>query len=197
MSVTRVQAIWNGFVGSPGYSNFYFGGVLDAAGLNAAALAVRNLFNNIGATGADYIPTGTTIAINPTASVFSLQGELEEEKPITSPPAAAAGSGSGNYAGGAGAVIIWKTGSVVHGRKLNGRTFLVPLTGAFEANGTLSSTAVTRIGSAAQSLITAMPSFCIQGNNRKKGEPATEGWSANVVAFTVPDRSAFLRSRRT
>jgi hypothetical protein len=192
MPVLRIQAIWTGVTGLPGYSNHHFD-LADPfpsnATIDGAVLACRSLYENI----VLYLPTAVQVNIRPTADIFDLTGPKLAEKSVPTPGSAITGGSSAAYAGGVGAVVHWKTGSYVGGRPLAGRTFLVPLAGAFDTTGTLSPAAQTAITNAANAMRT------------KAGSPPLVVWkhSPGVSTYSpassvsVPDRSAVLRSRRT
>lgn len=105
------------------------------------------------------------------------------------------GGGSSNYPSGVGAVVTWNTDGIVRGRRVRGRTFIVPLDGgSYDASGTLASFALDTFRNAADALITACAgAFVIW--SRPSGGAA--GSSHPVVSATVSDRVATLRSRRT
>lgn len=109
------------------------------------------------------------------------------------PPASVTGTGAGNYGWPAGARVEWRTPAIVSGRRLRGRTFLVPITtNAMEANGTLSAGTITTMTNAAntffsQSVFTDCAP-CIWSR--------THGILADITSALVPDEVAIMRSRR-
>jgi hypothetical protein len=192
MPILRIQAIWTGVTGLPGYANHHFlteDPSPAASVVDGAVLACRSLYENLGL----YLPSPVRINIRTTADVFDLLGTKLAERPVGTPGAEIQGASAAAYAGGVGAVVHWKTGTYVGGRPLNGRTFLVPLAGAFDTTGTLSPAAQTAVTNAANAMRT------------KVGSPPLMVWkhgpgigAANsVTSVSVPDRSAVLRSRRT
>lgn len=186
MSHTVVLAVWSGTAGLPGYSRFKFEGALTAAEAGAAATRVKGMFQ----TMAGLIPTAVTITLQPTAQVFSEQGVLEAEFGIPA-PTAMGGSAAGTFAAPAGACINWKTGLVFGGRKIKGRTFIVPLaSSAYEADGTLVGTARTTVNDAANGLISGTPKPVIAAAS------GGSGYAAVITTAAVSDRVAVLRSRR-
>jgi hypothetical protein len=102
--------------------------------------------------------------------------------------------GTGNYVAGTGGMVRWITGAVVNGRKVQGRTYLVPLiTGAFDSDGTLNNTNVATIQAAATTLAGAGKLFVY---SRPHGSPPVSG-ADQVLAAVVPDRVTSLRTRRS
>lgn len=104
------------------------------------------------------------------------------------------GTAAGATVLGVGACITWRTGTIVRGRRLRGRTFLVPL-GAFvwEPNGTFSASALTQIQTLANAL-QATGGLAVW--SRPTGELAGDGDSGAVLSNSVRDVPAVLTSRR-
>jgi hypothetical protein len=91
-----------------------------------------------------------------------------------------------------GAVTKWVTGAVHGTRRLTGRTFIVPLGGgSYDSTGTLASSALSQIRSAATALV-AQQDFGVWG--RPVG--GVNGLFSNALASNVRDHVAWLSSRR-
>lgn len=104
------------------------------------------------------------------------------------------GPGSSTMAAPSGACINWLTTEVVNGRRLRGRTFLVPLgVGSYQNDGTLLPAALADIQDAAVDLFTACDLVVW---HRPTTPGGSDGLSAEVVGVRVSDRAAVLRSRR-
>lgn len=104
------------------------------------------------------------------------------------------GTNVAQTAAGAGACVNWLTGGVVGGRRLRGRTFLVPLTvNSYDADGTLTPSALVAIGAWANALMGSSP---LAVWHRPSAPGAADGNSYGVVANRVRDKVAFLTSRR-
>jgi hypothetical protein len=108
------------------------------------------------------------------------------------------------FAVGAGVLVTWKTGVIVDGRRLSGRTFLVPLS-AYDNTGLISSSAVATIQGAANTLITNCATE-LQCWHRPRdaytdkhgvAHPARLGAAFPITAATVTSAGTTLRSRRT
>lgn len=196
MDMFRVTARWSGFQGAPGYSNFYFGsGFLDGGllGDEAELLAgrVRDAFDEI----STLLPTGVRINIDPEVPIIdSDSGTIQSFNSIDPPPHVAAGARS-DYAGPAGAVVTWRTNDLRNGRRIRGRTFIVPLaTQSFESDGTLESDSLTALRAFADTLMGSS----LDGDFGVWSRPGAGGGGvfASVVGYSVPDMVAVLRSRR-
>lgn len=193
MALFKVVARWEGFQGAPGYSVFHFdadsGDVGGTAG-NAAG-DVHSFFTMI----ADRLPTNVRVTVeSEVATIDTATGEAlsyEQLPPIDT----VIGTASGSYAAPVGACVSWTTGTVRRGRRVRGRTFLVPLAGgAFDNSGTLITAAHTDIVAAAAALVGGNQSFVVYG--RPSGSGASDGIAAPVTGSRVTDQGAVLRSRR-
>lgn len=192
-----MTARWTGFSGAPGYSNFFFSsGFLDGGllGDEAQMLAERvaSAFNRI----TILLPTSVSISIEPEVPIVaSDSGEIQSFNTIE-PPEAVTGQGtSGDFAGPAGAVITWRTDDLRAGRRIRGRTFLVPLrTFAYESDGTLTSDALGYLRNFADDMLGG----ALDGNLGVWSRPVggSGGVFATATGYTIPDMVAILRSRR-
>ena len=192
MTIHRVTLGWTGFQGAPGYSNFFFEGAADST---IAYQSVQRVMEFAGAL-ASVIPEDVSwVSANEVDNIDEVTGALEgyavrEDSVSYDPPTA-----GGSYSAPSGAVINWLTETVARGRRLRGRTFLVPLANsAYQSDGTLSSSALTTIRSAAELMIfePGDSSFGIWSRPRN----GAGGVFGEVVAAQVPDMAAVLRSRR-
>lgn len=105
------------------------------------------------------------------------------------------GGSSGNFSGPSGAVVNWRTSTIVDGRRLRGRTFLVPLNNsAYEPDGTLSNAALVRLNNAASVLSGAGFGSGFGILSRPSGGGAIR--FGEVTGHNIPDMAAVLRSRR-
>lgn len=186
MAYTRITAVWNGASGLPGYTRLKFEGDLDAAGALAAAARMRTFFDAIKAL----IPSTVSITFAEAAQVYDTDQTLTGEVGFT-PPAIVTGTAVGAFAAPVGMVVNWLTALVFSGRKVRGRSFLVPLSSnAFAADGTPSPASMTAVQNAATALLTGSPALVIAAGST--GAFAV----AAVTGMSVPDRAAVLRSRR-
>lgn len=113
----------------------------------------------------------------------------------------ATGGGSGGSAGGVGACVGWSTNGIRRGRKVRGRTFIVPLAAnVYDSDGTLLSTTVTTLNSAVGALMSAAPT-ALQIYARPTPAPGgigpdSPGQVAQITSGLVKDHVSWLRSRR-
>lgn len=185
MSYTQITAVWTGAAGLPGYTRLRFNGPATSAEAEAMAARVRTFFD----AWAGWIPSGVRISFGGPAQIFSDAAVLEGEVTYTS-PADILGMNSAAYAGASGATVQWLTNAFQNGRKVRGRTFMVPLAGAFDAAGTLSTAVVSAGSAAANALANNVPGLTLitrSGNIVQR---------ASIVGGVVADRAAVLRSRR-
>lgn len=192
MDMHRVTAVWSGFPGGPGYSNFFFasgGGLISDA--QSSVDRVKDAFGELLTSLAD----GVSISLeNEVAVVNSDTGEVSDYIDVDG-GFAAAGSSGGGYPGPVGAVVNWRTGDVRFGRRIRGRTFLVPLSGnAYDDDGTLSNSARGQV----QDFAAVMTSFDFDSEFGVWSRPrdGSGGVFASVTGYNVPDLAAVLRSRR-
>lgn len=188
----RVVANWGGGKIGTGFANFYFTASVSTAVL--ASDAARAFFNGCYSSGA-YLPLGINISFNSTVdTIDAANGELVTSTSVTK-PADIVGSDTARYAAVAGACVTWLTDGVEDGKRVRGRTFLVPVAGlGLQNDGTLDSTFVGFCGSAATALIAAAPEFVIW--HRPESLAAGGGSSYPVTAAKIADKTAYLTSRR-
>lgn len=205
--ILRVKARWSGFTGSPGYSNFYFRDfadgaftdtVADAAGdrVESFFLAIQNLF-----------PTAVKITVQSDAEVIEeTTGDITQILSTGTRAAVSGTAAAAAYSGASGCVVTWRTNGVVAGRRVRGRTFLVPTANvAYDLDGTLQNSTVTTLQTAANALInqTGTPDLGVWARPHKArtsptGEaiPARQGIWHVATSATIPDKVAILKSRR-
>jgi hypothetical protein len=195
--VLRVKSQWTGFSGAPGYTNLHFSEFVSegytqamADGATAKTVAFWDAIKTV-------LPTVVTITVDPVVDIIqSDTGNLVGEF-TTTPGAAKVGLQAGSYAGPAGACIAWGTTGIRNGRRIRGRTFIVPLgTASYEANGTLLAANLTAIQNAANGLIanTGVTDFTVW--SRPSSSTATDGVAFPATTAVVRDKVAVLRSRR-
>lgn len=199
-SLLRVKLRWSGFIGSPGYSVFHFlqegtPGTGDEAAQGAAILVDTFASAIVGNLPA----IGTLQVASDVEEIAESTGEMVTVHSVTGMNSHQSNAPGGEaYSGPTGAVINWRTGGVRRGRRVHGRTFLVPLRGtAFESNGTLSGMTMSNIQTAATQLTNGAFDAPNLGVYCRPSSPgATDGVWHNATAATVPDLAAVLRSRR-
>lgn len=181
----KIQAVWTGFQGGPGVNTFYVNEIPSEVD------AFQTFYNAIKAG----IPSVVDIQVlNEGVFVDEATGELGG---AWSCPAQAKidCTGGGSYASGVGYTLRWTLGGAIfNGRRLVGRTYLVPLVGsAFDADGTTTDAFSTTVTNAGVALI----ADCA-GTLGVWHRPVNElggDWRVTAGAL-VPQQPAFLSSRR-
>lgn len=192
MAIMRVTLQWTGFDGAPGYTNLYFG----AGG--GFISDVGQVLDRIDSALEDVIsvfPAGLRIGVNSEVAFLDestgVVTSFEDDGTIRGWTS----NNAGPYSATSGAVIIWRTDDVRNGRRIAGRTFMVPLAGSsYESDGTLSV-------SARQQLLdfgNALAAWDLDSELMVWSRPVngSGGVGATVTSVQVPDMAAVLRSRR-
>ena len=192
-SMYRVRSVWSGFSGAPGYTNHYFGTTDPLlAGASLACADVRAFWNAI----ASQFPDDVQINVETAVQIVEDSTGVVEDELTAAATAAVNGSGSGSYAAPVGASVEWRSSDFVNGRRVKGRTYLVPLLGsAFETDGTLSGTPLSSIQAAASGLVAAASNMVVWHRPTDPGT-SSDGSLHLVATANVSDRAAVLRSRR-
>lgn len=192
-TLVRIQAVWNGFQGAPGYTHWY--GISDgdsAAAANALAPRMRAFFDAIKL----YLPNGADVKVQRAYQVINdVTGNITSEGVLASDPALVTSTAGAStaYAGPTGACVNWETGTFnANGRRIRGRTYLVPLNQAFEPDGSLNATALGAITAAATAALGGTGSLGVWTRPVDGG-----GGSFSIaIAALVKDKAAVLKSRR-
>lgn len=188
MTMNRVRCVWSNWPGAPGYSNFYVGTTI------TDHTPIRTFFNAL----STLLPAAVTITVPTSGDQISEATGLitgAYSATVTGGPASGSAGNSGVYAGMAGAQIQWQTSAIISGRRPLGKTFIVPAySTAFDANGSLSTSAITTLQNAATALIAAL-----SGELKvwSRPRPTLAGANVTVTSARVPDLAIALRSRRT
>lgn len=193
MKLHRVVIDWQGpYVKGRAVTVLHFDGTEQAAppipGLRAAFAAANNVLN----------PGGTIVFPSSGDSIDDTTGALNGSWAVAAvAPVACVAPGSAPA--GVGACITWTTGGIVMGaagrpRRLRGRTFLVPIGGdAYDTDGTLKPAHVAAFQTLADG-IRGAGGLAVW--HRPVGVGAANGNSYGVIAGSVRDKVAVLRSRR-
>lgn len=198
--MNRVRVAWTGWAGQPGLSTFYLAdGRLDVTPIKTFLTAM-----------APFVPQ------NIQWTIPSLGDKIADGDGTLAGAWVGTGGGvvvttgtSTGYAGSAGLCVDWKTGTIVNGRRIQGRTFFVPGSSTiYQSDGTIVEATRSTVLAAGQALITSLGTdFLVWSrpvveppNNPAPGQPghvtARNGTSGPVVAAFVPDIAAVMRSRR-
>lgn len=194
MDMLRVQAVWNGWEGAPGYSSFYFAG---GGGLISDAQQVADRVATSFELIAGLLPSQVTVSIPTEVEVVdSDSGILSGYQPIDAPdPIDGDNVSTSRWSAPTGAVINWLTADVRFGRRIRGRTFLVPLDGsAYQADGTLGGDTLIALRAFADNLTSW--DFDSEFGVWSRPRGGSGGVFASATGYRVPDMAAVLRSRR-
>lgn len=184
MAIDKGVFTWTGFSGAPGYSVFYATPDMGISG------DIKTFFTAID----DYIPSGVNIQC-PTSGdrLDEATGQLLETW-SGGVGGTVQGQVAGNYASPAGICVNWLTNGVVNGRRVRGRTFIVPTAAnIFAADGTLADNHLAVFQAAADALVASAAGDLLVWHRPVGGA----GGSAHaIVAARVSDKVSVLRSRR-
>ena len=198
--IIRLKINWTGFQGAPGYTNLHFesvaGAAIDQATVNDAVAITQTWISSWRA----YTPVLCFTGLDPTITELDEQSGAIEAFWTATVTAAAAGSSGGAYAAGSGACVTWSTDGVWNGRRVKGRTFIVPIgSTGLQDDGTLATTPLaawrtatnTFAGAAnlARLVVWRRPAVVL-------GETIPNGGAYDVNSTVINDKIAQLRSRR-
>lgn len=193
MALFRVKARWTGFSGAPGYNVFHFDAATEGAGPDAQACvdALRTFYTAL----VGRLPSAVRIDIEGTVEIIEEStGTLTSFVQVT-PGASIVGTATGGFSSATGACINWITDGVRNGRRLRGRSFIVPLGGtSYDSDGTLGGPTLTALQDAANALAESPVDLQVYGRPSSAG--AADGYAEGVTSTRVADKTAILRSRR-
>jgi hypothetical protein len=183
----QYRAIWTTPGGGTGYTVLHF---LPATNGTFA----QNIADDVHDFIADFstnIPNDVSIQFDSEVLELTDAGVLTAVYPVT-PGAQVNGSATGEFARAAGARLDWATDVIVAGRRLSGRTFMVPMAGSiFDTNGLLDSSIVTAFQTAANDFLSATAT-----HKQLAVWSRTHATTAAVTSVSVPPQGAILRGRR-
>lgn len=195
-SISRVRTILTGFAGAPGVCTMY---CLDPATFRPL---LRSFWFNVSSE----VPTEVNMVIENSGDILdSVSGELTGTwtagavDPVQ-------GVNAANHAAPAGAVVNWLTGSVLNGRRLRGRSFIVPLSvSSYDSDGSLAFSSFSKLQGTADTLVSSAvsnfvvwhrPRLAVAATPTAPAVVARAGGHAPVSSSRVSDNVAILRSRR-
>src|SRR5258705_12523100 len=148
-NMARITSSWQNWPGAPGVTVLY----ADPGNLQPIVDGMRVFWENIKV----YLPTGLTITVASSGDLVNdVDGKIQGAWSVPTAPATTVCSGAGSYAGNAGAVIHWLTIGLQRGRRIRGRTFVVPLVNvAFDTGGSLAPGFITALQLGGTNLLTA------------------------------------------
>lgn len=195
--MAKVTVNWSGFIGGPGFTNLYFraaaGGAITQGVADAATAKVHTWLTAwLGA-----LPMNVTVTVDPSVEVVNDADGVLSAFFTTAPGAGRPGTGAGGYAAASGACINWYTTGIRFGRRVRGRSFMVPLYGgAFSTDGTIDDSKLSGFRTATSAMISTVDAAELAVWNRPLKTVPGSGGSHVVTASTIPDKAAILSSRR-
>lgn len=183
--IKKAQAIWTGFNGAPGYTTLYFG----TASVTIAA-QMRVFFDAIKAL----LPSIVTIQVQSTGLTVDIATGAATGTWTEAAVTPVVGTTAGVYSAPSGAVVDWLTPSFINGRRLRGRSFIVPMASAsYQNDGSILGTSLTILQNAASAFVAASAvDFVVW----KRPVDGAGGVAVAVTSAIVPDKAVVLRSRR-
>jgi hypothetical protein len=190
----KIVCTWSGNMpGLPGYSTFYTS--------PSQGPACQPKLITFWQSMASYLPAGFNITIpNSGVTLNDLDGE-----PITNwsggTVSTIPSTGLSSFSSVSGAQIKWLTGQYRRGKRVTGRTFIVPIyMSAYATGGVLAANVVAGIKTAAQTLTSTPGQFVVWHRPKVDDSipPITlfSGEQIPVTGVDVPTKVTYLRTRR-
>lgn len=189
-NISRVRVALDGFPGGPGVSTFYC-----APGDESI---FRSQLGTFYGHLRDQMPAGMSYNVEPAGEVLDeATGKAVSAWSAPTPYNGTSTTAATPYAQGVGSSVIWTTNAFHNGRRVRGRTFIVPIISTmFESNGTLETGYLGSLQTWATTLATG-------GLMRVYSRPplpvppgAILGASFAVSGAIVKDKASTLRTRR-
>jgi hypothetical protein len=186
----KVQAVWSGLPGLPGVSTFYTMSVPTLSRYKAFFDAIVGAF-----------PASIKVTVAASGNIIddatgTLTGQWSGGSAVTTQMA----GGVSTYSPATGPYVRWTSSTVLDGRIVKGRTFLVPTsTNSYGSDGTIVSSTLTVLQNAASALVSSHAGDLVLWHRPRKasaGVAARPGGHAVVTGATVPTKVGVLRSRR-
>lgn len=200
MGLLRTKAQWSIPGAGTAYSVFHFGtsdvDEPDQTNADQAVAKTRKFFDDLKVA----LPNQVTVqALGEAEQLNEATGTLLHVWSVATPAivqgTAAAATG---WSAPTGAVASWTTQGIRNGRRIRGRTFIVPLTtGAYDTNGTLRPGEHAVINAAAQNIWDIDDTVQFSVYARPTVGVGGDGIAYPVQSHRVPDMCAILRSRRS
>lgn len=196
MTISQIACSWTGLQGGTGYSIFYYRGTL------LSPSAYTTFFGSI----KGYLPNAVTVNIPNTGKVMDEATGKMTGVWAGGSASAQTGTGGTNYPPSEGMQVKWLTAGYVNGRRVQGRTYLVPLpTVSFTSTGTIATSITGGTFTAATTLISDLASNFVvwarplyerdsAGNPTEVLKRAGTMWT--VSSCLVPTKTASLTGRR-
>lgn len=185
-TISRHSIVWTGFLGAPGISHFYTNASDDDT--------FHSALNTWKGTWAANLPDDVTLTLK--AEVEQLNdtdGQLVGAFTIGS-DSTTSGANTSGFSAASGVVVNWLTAGFVAGRRVRGKTFMVPISGgAYDTNGTVEANALQFMRTSTATFQNAVQGIMVVWSRPR---PTLNGSSHEVTSWSIPDKVAVLRSRR-
>lgn len=192
MSILQGTITWTGWSGAPGYTVLYTrnAGIITTA-IDNTVTALNHMADQLHFL----VPNSVTLtASKEVKEIEEATGALVSihTSPVATP--SWVGAGGTNFAAPTGACISWGTGGVNRGKRVRGRTFIVPLaSGYYATDGTLTDAALTPLNALANDWHTSSAYAAVVWSRPRLG---AGGAAFDITSHRVADKAAVLRSRR-
>lgn len=188
-SIIRHTAVWSGSPGLPGYSQFYQG---VTGSISSDAQGGQNDIGAFFWSLLALIPEEVTVTVDPVYQVINeVTGAVTGEEVVGAPVTLNVGTYVGEWSRQVGALVEWSTGSFIAGRRLRGRTYLVPLGACAATDGTLPDSTLATVRAAAQYIVVSSHDFLVW----HRPIAGAGGAAVALTGAIVRDHAAILRSR--
>lgn len=188
-SVIRHTAVWTGSPGMPGYSQFYqeVTGTISSQA-QAGHTAIYLAFSEV----ATLIPDAIDVTVDPVYQVVDVAtGTVTSEDSVGSPQPALPGTFVSNWSAQLGVLVEWLTATFIAGRRLRGRTYLVPLGNTGDDDGTLPAGTIAAVQAFADAISEVGLDFVVW----HRPVSGAGGQLSTITRGVVRDKAAVLRSR--
>lgn len=184
MAIDRIQVLVQGLPTGPGVLTLYS---VPGGGHQADVADFCSVISN-------HMPDSTNLHVPAEGDTFDEASGVLTGTWASGVAGDFGGSGGADYAAGVGAHVNWQTATIVNGRRVRGRTFIVPLAALqYAADGTLTEVARIALTGAATTYQAAVGADGIIWHRPVAG---VGGVAAPITGSNLPDKVAFLSSRR-
>jgi hypothetical protein len=184
------RAVWSVTGGGVGYSVFHVREGVTPSVATAAQGFADDLRAGLATLTGD-LPNDVSISFESEARELDVSTGTLVGVHAVDPPSDVAGIGTGVYAAPSGAKVDLNTEGIVAGRRLTGRTFIVPLIGtAYTDGGLIASGTRSRLNTAFEAFRDEVDLYSLAVWSR------THGILADVTSVSASLKAAVLRSRR-
>lgn len=193
MALYRVKTRWTGFTGSPGYTILHFDAATEptTAGAQSAYTSAHTFFQGISSA----LPSAVRLTVETAVELIDTPTGMMQDVFTVTAGTAISGTVTGGFSSSTGACVNWNTPEVRNGRRVRGRSFIVPLASSqYDTDGTLTAASLTDLQAAADALAGSGFSFMVYKRPTVKG--ASDGDASAVTSARIADKTAILRSRR-